>query len=271
MFLNRRGFTLVELLLVIVIIAVLAAILFPVFTQVREKARQTACLSNMKQIGNAILLYAQDYDETLVPAFVRTGQAMDLFARRDYSAWPFLIQPYIQNGEPVRDRSGGGKEPTGAMRCPSFDLTGFLATARRTDCYGPAGLDAKFPARQYYAHYGIGIGIHPNYPFPRNTNLCGTAARPDYFFAGTNLNRAMTLPEVRRHAESAIVTDGFTGVAKDGAVGVLMGCPSSERHQGGANLVFLDGHARWFSGNAERHTERDDRGCYYRKYFTIDR
>ena len=61
---RKRGFTLIELLVVIAIIAILAAILFPVFAQAREKARQTACLSNAKQIGTAVMLYAQDYDES---------------------------------------------------------------------------------------------------------------------------------------------------------------------------------------------------------------
>jgi prepilin-type N-terminal cleavage/methylation domain-containing protein/prepilin-type processing-associated H-X9-DG protein len=60
---RRRGFTLIELLVVIAIIAILAAILFPVFARAREKARQTACVSNLKQIGLASLMYAQDYDE----------------------------------------------------------------------------------------------------------------------------------------------------------------------------------------------------------------
>src|SRR5881296_1738464 len=59
------GFTLIELLVVIAIIAILAAILFPVFAQAREKARQTACLSNEKQMGTAVQMYAQDYDEGL--------------------------------------------------------------------------------------------------------------------------------------------------------------------------------------------------------------
>ena len=62
---RRHGFTLIELLVVIAIIAVLAAILFPVFAQAREQARQTTCLSNLKQLGTGLTMYAQDYDETL--------------------------------------------------------------------------------------------------------------------------------------------------------------------------------------------------------------
>src|SRR5689334_4870314 len=61
---KNKGFTLIELLVVIAIIAILAAILFPVFAQAREKARQTSCLSNEKQLGTAFLMYVQDYDET---------------------------------------------------------------------------------------------------------------------------------------------------------------------------------------------------------------
>src|SRR5436853_7431745 len=61
---RRSGFTLIELLVVIAIIAILAAILFPVFAQARESARITSCLSNMKQIGLSWNMYAQDYDET---------------------------------------------------------------------------------------------------------------------------------------------------------------------------------------------------------------
>jgi len=62
---RNRAFTLIELLVVIAIIAILAAILFPVFSQARESARVTSCLSNMKQIGLAIRMYTQDYDEVL--------------------------------------------------------------------------------------------------------------------------------------------------------------------------------------------------------------
>src|SRR5213592_5029174 len=65
---KRRGFTLIELLVVIAIIAILAAILFPVFAQAREKARGAACLSNQKQLGLAVQMYAQDYDEHIIYA-----------------------------------------------------------------------------------------------------------------------------------------------------------------------------------------------------------
>src|SRR2546423_13005970 len=71
---SRSGFTLIELLVVIAIIAILAAILFPVFAQARATARKAACASNLKQIGLAFMMYAQDYDEMLVPHWIdRTG------------------------------------------------------------------------------------------------------------------------------------------------------------------------------------------------------
>src|SRR4051794_18856382 len=85
------GFTLIELLVVIAIIAILAAILFPVFAQARAKARQTACLSNMKQIGTGISMYTQDYDEMIVPSQNGSGATL--------VSWPSMIQPYIKSAE----------------------------------------------------------------------------------------------------------------------------------------------------------------------------
>ncbi|MDW8106777.1 MAG: DUF1559 domain-containing protein [Armatimonadota bacterium] len=87
----KRGFTLIELLVVIAIIAILAAILFPVFAQAREKARQTTCTSNHKQMGLATMMYLADYDQTWFPAWVRIPGP-------DNGHWFFKISPYIRAG-----------------------------------------------------------------------------------------------------------------------------------------------------------------------------
>jgi prepilin-type N-terminal cleavage/methylation domain-containing protein/prepilin-type processing-associated H-X9-DG protein len=92
----RRGFTLIELLVVIAIIAILAAILFPVFAKARGKARQSSCLSNLKQIGVAFLSYAQDYDECL-PAMYHYMPA-DITTNPLYWAQD-VIAPYVKSDQ----------------------------------------------------------------------------------------------------------------------------------------------------------------------------
>jgi prepilin-type N-terminal cleavage/methylation domain-containing protein/prepilin-type processing-associated H-X9-DG protein len=88
-----RGFTLIELLIVIAIVAILAAILFPVFAQAREKGRQAVCLSNHRQLGQALLMYAQDYDEVFPPAL------SDIIVQ--VALWPVLIDPYTRHASRV--------------------------------------------------------------------------------------------------------------------------------------------------------------------------
>ena len=92
--LNRRqaGFTLIELLVVIAIIAILAAILFPVFARARENARKASCLSNSKQLGMALLQYAQDYDESAVPYTTGPSTGYEI-------SWTELLMPYIKNSQ----------------------------------------------------------------------------------------------------------------------------------------------------------------------------
>jgi prepilin-type N-terminal cleavage/methylation domain-containing protein/prepilin-type processing-associated H-X9-DG protein len=102
----RRGFTLIELLVVIAIIAILAAILFPVFAQAREKARQTSCLSNSKQMGLAVLMYSQDYDETFPLTTL-----YDFGVESQQSQWVPRIAPYIKN--------------TDIFWCPSDSASGY--------------------------------------------------------------------------------------------------------------------------------------------------
>lgn len=86
---KRRGFTLIELLVVIAIIAILAAILFPVFAKAREKARQTSCLSNVKQLALGMLMYAQDFDE-IIPSYATRACHFN-------RSWYQNLDPYLKN------------------------------------------------------------------------------------------------------------------------------------------------------------------------------
>ena len=110
-----QGFTLIELLVVIAIIAILAAILFPVFAQAREKARAISCLSNCKQIGLGLAMYVQDFDETF-PFSYGYDKASDT-----YFDWVDEVYPYIKNGKNSDPAKRG--QDSGLFHCPS-DSTG---------------------------------------------------------------------------------------------------------------------------------------------------
>jgi prepilin-type N-terminal cleavage/methylation domain-containing protein/prepilin-type processing-associated H-X9-DG protein len=111
---GKQGFTLIELLVVIAIIAILAAILFPVFAKAREKARQTSCASNEKQILLGIMMYSSDYDEKIMG--VRMGHAYPACGQNAFNTWRVCVQPYTKNvqvlscptEDPVRNETNAG-------------------------------------------------------------------------------------------------------------------------------------------------------------------
>ncbi len=181
----RRGFTLIELLVVIAIIAILAAILFPVFARAREKARQTSCLSNVKELMLAVHMYAQDYDETLCVA-------SHWYWGSTYTNWYDAIAPYTQN--------------TQILRCPS--------KPNRSIGYGWNYQEFGYANSTTHA-----LSYHPATPlgdieYPATTILIGDN--------DDNNNGERYL--YRRHVDRL-----------------------PARHNGGGNMGFCDGHAKWFS------------------------
>ena len=156
---DRRGFTLIELLVVIAIIAILAAILFPVFARAREKARQTSCLSNTKQISLACLMYAQDYDEQL-PSGRPQYRAC---ANDSVAGWQHCVMPYMKNMQ--------------MLVCPSNTSLGnpgcgkYFPWARAMNVTCNYGINCRFgtsggyamaniarPAEAYYVLCGLNAG-----------------------------------------------------------------------------------------------------------------
>jgi prepilin-type N-terminal cleavage/methylation domain-containing protein/prepilin-type processing-associated H-X9-DG protein len=226
------GFTLIELLVVIAIIAILAAILFPVFAQAREKARQASCASNLKQLGTAVMMYVQDYDETMmcyVNGTTRSGS-------NDNFYWSNALEPYVKLRQ--------------LWYCPSFPRDAGIPTANS-------------------ATYGVNldhlVGSISGTPAP-----LGLAAftRPMelLFIADTQDAQAV------RQQDSACpsFTAGFLRTyclqtstntpyphspARCATLQATAGV--DPRHSTGANILFLDGHAKWLRGDAILRPETD--------------
>jgi prepilin-type N-terminal cleavage/methylation domain-containing protein/prepilin-type processing-associated H-X9-DG protein len=151
---NVNAFTLIELLVVIAIIAILAAILFPVFAQAREKARQATCQSNLKQIATAFMMYNQDYDERMPPWNANACLDYDPSSFAFRYLYNFLVDPYIKNGA-TPNATGNGGSLNGVWACPSTKSQ--LSTAANTYAYNYYGLGGTGPLCERNANYGAGL------------------------------------------------------------------------------------------------------------------
>jgi len=139
---RRLGFTLIELLVVIAIIAILAAILFPVFARAREKARQTSCISNMKQLALGFMMYKQDYDECHPNATASAGfYGWYAVPYPTYGwHWPAATQPYIKNNQLLRCPSSAPMTvfATSSTVAISYSFNGLLANSSDAAVVAPA-------------------------------------------------------------------------------------------------------------------------------------
>jgi prepilin-type N-terminal cleavage/methylation domain-containing protein/prepilin-type processing-associated H-X9-DG protein len=247
------AFTLIELLVVIAIIAILAAILFPVFAQAREKARQTSCLSNTKQISTAMMMYTQDYDETYVLAIEYNTPI--------WGIWSEEIQPYEKNWD--------------TMYCPS-------ATTNRMPNSWNLGAAYQWWANwQYYVQYGYNASYLNNADGScDNIQVAGNAFGPPDALAAVNQPAGtVMLAETGQDAEDptgeGIVDQlgtnivyppgGFTatdvctygdwgifgpeslwyGGGEEGTTAVTQMGFFRPRHTGGGNVSFCDGHSKY--------------------------
>ncbi|MEO7720253.1 MAG: DUF1559 domain-containing protein [Capsulimonas sp.] len=193
-----KGFTLIELLVVIAIIAILAAILFPVFAKAREKARQISCASNMRQIGLATLQYNQDYDEAFYPhRFNCAGTCTEYtsganpYAGLDAASstkfyWMYLLQPYTKSFD--------------VFKCPSNPAaftSNNTGNQKLAAAPGAAGMD--YGGQNSYGHNDAFLS--PAAPFGAPA---GTASTP------------VSLASIQRPSGTIMVTDAtYYGVAPD--------------------------------------------------------
>jgi len=208
---RRSGFTLIELLVVIAIIAILAAILFPVFARAREKARQTNCLSNLKQIALGAHMYVQDYDERYPVSGGWVGSAS---VPRGY--FVFAIEPYIKNQQ--------------IWECPS----------------DPSPTSASYGGRTIVCSYGYNLVFpgdgYSSYQAQRGDPANGVwdplkdaeLAHPSttWIFADCYITYPYSLTHLR------ITVGGNRWYSN----------PAGPEHNGGLNFAFADGHSKWLQG-----------------------
>lgn len=206
---RRRGFTLIELLVVIAIIAILAAILFPVFAKAREKARQSSCVSNLKQVGLGILQYVQDYDEIMPRTQPALGAPMSFYAfpgtgATGGSLWGNSIQSYIKNSQ--------------IYACPSLPPYDPFAL--------PNGVPIGYCMNGLLHQYNIGSVV--------------TVARTVMAWEGVGWNLKGAF-----HSNPQFTTGPMPWVTGSGWRPVLYTGYTMTHHSEGNNKVYVDGHAKW--------------------------
>lgn len=228
----KRAFTLIELLVVIAIIAILAAILFPVFGRARENARKSACQSNLKQLGLAWMQYAQDYDERVVP-WSATGCSAECFSGQvvpnpNAFIWQEILQPYIKS--------------TQLLRCPSVQsVTSTYTYSAAIGGANPAPANRSLaslvnPSQAPMMADGRGF---PNEAAP-SENTVGWA----YSFVIPDANGSHQGRGIKYGSYVNGKTTGEINWANSPAR-LRAGDVHAALHMDGANYAFADGHVKW--------------------------
>ena len=267
---RETGFTLIELLVVIAIIAILAAILFPVFAQAREKARQTSCLSNVKQIGLGQMMYQQDFDET-VPFNRECNNPGPVpypcIAGRSILGWVDLVEPYVKNHQIFKCPS----DPTKQVPYPAgtLDMSGNPATKGHVWMGGATGSaggewQTSYGRNNNLANNGTSTATLAAIQYPSTTiMILEFAANSGGGDNGNEHGHGSPFTVSRSTAYTSVTPDGVacnryddtnTTNDKTNFFGQLLpeqqanerAQLSSARHSGGGNYGFVDGHAKWY-------------------------
>lgn len=245
---RRHAFTLIELLVSIAIIAILAAILFPVFAQVRERARQTVCLSNARQLSSALYMYCMDYDENIVPASLRPPN------NSTPRIWSQIVQPYVKNESVFLCPSATPKQYPADWSTRNFGTLGYNETTavdQRTNPPTPEGLPHALsiaaidePAR------GVLMADTPGGPLANKYR--GYVFNPMNGPVNANDLRLST-PLV---ADRDLVAEMGPFRTPNQLKPVFCRHFATGKGQGTASLIFADGHAKTYSANSINAQER---------------
>ncbi len=226
---RRHAFTLIELLVVIAIIAILAAILFPVFAQAREKARQTSCLSNVKQIGTAYVMYLQDYDENFPPHVTeRTAPKSVPDTEQDRAPYSYKtkLEPYTKSKQIFKCPSGVEWPTPGPGKWFTTD-------------YGNNHNEANLPNASHQADYaGTGTIDLRDFGFNETTPLASIASSANFIVIGEAGRASGTPSRGGLYPQPWAFDDSKFTEDKQQARFL-------PRHNGGGNLAYADGHAKW--------------------------